>query len=231
MIWKTVSSIQFFIFNFLSSEFLFLCYTFRRLRLRINPVHLLQRPPFSGRILSPDYGFRHSLCNLCQSVLNVITHSQYMFHLILKRSKHIFPLFDFLYRFLYTWYFFHEVYGIRPNFIPVGNRLSHLIRLSITPILPISFSHCVRILTRSIDKAKGNSCGKPVFPTVWNWISIVFCHIVHWNHRHFLTDYQRYLSRQSRLICCPYHSTAPIFCQLIFSKKYIFLLYSLSVLF
>ena len=46
-----------FIFNFLSSEFLFLCYTFRRLRLRINPVHLLQRPPFSGRILSPDYGF------------------------------------------------------------------------------------------------------------------------------------------------------------------------------
>lgn len=98
-------------------------YTFRSLRSRINPAHLLQRPPFSGRILSPDYGFCHSLRNTCRSVLNAITHSQYMFHLILKR-------FNKSSRFsivkipvsLHLIFFFHEVYGIRPNFIPVGEQ-------------------------------------------------------------------------------------------------------------
>lgn len=136
MLWKTVPDIQFSIFKFLSSEFLYSVYTFRSLRSRINPAHLLQRPPFSGRILSPDYGFCHSLRNTCRPVLNAITHSQYMFHLILKRlnKSSRFSIVKIPVS-LHLIFFFHEVYGIRPNFIPVGNRLSHSIRLSTTPIL------------------------------------------------------------------------------------------------
>ena len=119
---------------------------------------------------------------------------------------------------------FHKVYGFRSQSHRQLRKHCHirsdcLLRL---PDLPLSL--CSDTYS-NIFEVKGNSCGNLCSPNRMKLNFHSFCHIVHWNHHHFLTDYQWNLSRQPRLICWYYNSTAPLFCQYIFQKNIIFLFY------